>query len=344
MAAHSISLKITSSPYITEKTDGQRLRIEACAGGLSDKIFAYRMLPVDVGGGQAAYFSHVCSSVDLAEYPEDAPVPGHSPQWLRVQYVDVLVRSTAEADDFLAVVKQDVATLVASLDRQETLENETVFSVGPATCFLEDPASSSSSSAASSSSESYGAVQTLTTTGTIEQFAGIGVAWTFEGVGGGSPVGSSDSMAANLSRVSLAPGEASQLLSIAGFELSAIPADAEIVGITWGIVIKTDAESSESSASSLSEETCPQLVFTALQHSETGLGDNQSANDCLQPYWQTLMFGAVSGLSGLLDMSGQQLRASSLGVGLVVVVPQSGDAVTVDVDGVVLTVYYRSPA
>ena len=97
MAAHSISLKITSSPYITEKTDGQRLRIEACAGGLSDKIFAYRMLPVDVGGGQAAYFSHVCSSVDLAEYPEDAPVPGHSPQWLRVQYVDVLVRSTADA-------------------------------------------------------------------------------------------------------------------------------------------------------------------------------------------------------------------------------------------------------
>jgi hypothetical protein len=86
------------------------------------KIFAYRMRPKSpVDGSAVAEFSHICSSVDLEEFPEDGPLVNSSPEWFRLEFVDVLVRSKAEALDFIDILRQDVRVLVKTLQTMDTL-------------------------------------------------------------------------------------------------------------------------------------------------------------------------------------------------------------------------------
>lgn len=112
-----------TSDYILGRDDGVRVRItatEAC--GMSPKVFAFRMLPLNANTGETnGYFDHICSPVDLAEYPEDEPLAGASPQWFRLDYVDVLLRSWLEAEDFIAGVRSDLRRCVATLNRAQAL-------------------------------------------------------------------------------------------------------------------------------------------------------------------------------------------------------------------------------
>ena len=79
-------------------------------------------MPVKPGETESVgAFDHVCSSVDLEEYPEDVPGTNNRPAWFRLNYVDVLLRSREEVREFINSVIEDVNTLKNTLDIAEEL-------------------------------------------------------------------------------------------------------------------------------------------------------------------------------------------------------------------------------
>jgi hypothetical protein len=119
----NVHLEWSVSRYDINDIDGIRIRITATeSNDMPTKIFAYQMLPVKPGGTQqVATFDHVCSSVDLEEYPEDQAVPNSRPAWFRLNYVDVMVRSREEAREFINSVIEDVQLLKNTLDIADDL-------------------------------------------------------------------------------------------------------------------------------------------------------------------------------------------------------------------------------
>jgi hypothetical protein len=119
----NIHLTWSVSRYQTNDIDGIRVRIEADDANLMPiKIFAYQMMPVKPGEFErVGAFDHVCSAVDLEEYPEDVPVPNSRPEWFRIEYVDVLLRSREEVREFIKSVVEDVHILKNTLDITEEL-------------------------------------------------------------------------------------------------------------------------------------------------------------------------------------------------------------------------------
>lgn len=119
----NIHLEWAVSRYDINDIDGIRIRITATeATNMPTKIFAYQMLPVKPGSTQAvAAFDHICSSVDLEEYPEDEAIPNSRPAWFRLNYVDVMVRSREEAREFINSVLEDVKLLKNTLDTADDL-------------------------------------------------------------------------------------------------------------------------------------------------------------------------------------------------------------------------------
>jgi hypothetical protein len=119
-----VRLTWSVSRYNFHGTDGIRVRIEAADAELmSDKVFAYLLLPMKPAAGEReGAFSHVCSPTDLAEYPEDEPIPGVRPEFFRLNYVDVQLRSRSEAKAFIQDVTDDVQRLKTTLDIMDTLQ------------------------------------------------------------------------------------------------------------------------------------------------------------------------------------------------------------------------------
>ncbi len=111
------------SHYVVNRDDGIRIRIDATdARNMPSKIFAYLLQPANPSTlARAGAFDHVCSPVDLEEYPEDEPEPFNRPEWFRLAYVDILVRSRLEADEFLSSVTADVRNLKRTLDLMDML-------------------------------------------------------------------------------------------------------------------------------------------------------------------------------------------------------------------------------
>jgi hypothetical protein len=118
-----IKLAWSVSRYRFESVDGIRVRITATDAALMpDKVFAYLLLPLKPAAHErVGAFDHVCSPTDLEEYPEDAPPPNARPEWYRLNYVDVIVRSRAEVHDFIKNVVEDVQRLKDTLDLMEDL-------------------------------------------------------------------------------------------------------------------------------------------------------------------------------------------------------------------------------
>ena len=116
-----VHLTWTVSRYNYHATDGIRVRIEAdSANNMPAKIFAYLMQPLVPGESErVGSFDHVCSPTDLEEYPEDAPIPNQRPEWFRLDYVDVVLRSRTEVHAFIRDVADDVYRLKMTLDLME---------------------------------------------------------------------------------------------------------------------------------------------------------------------------------------------------------------------------------
>jgi len=332
--------------------DGIRVRIEAvCANGMPRTVFAYRMLPKDpVSGTEEGFFSHICSPTDLAEYPEYAPIPSHTPKWFRLHWVDVVVRSHVEAEKFVNDVVDDICRLKRSLDSKDEIEPTGAEDCGgDGTCPGSSSLSSYSSSSESLSSESLGPQKKIRATGTFENQSGFGTEWeevgTGAGKGAGSPVGSSDSDSLNFSRVCLIQGGVSKTLMIQGFPLDDLPEDALIEDITALLWIRKEpapSNSSQSSSSSLSSlssegvEPGARLYFINLYDPRGAwVGDNKANNNVIDGGdWEVLTF-----TMDLLEA--EQLKRGGMGVGIVVGNTHDAKDCCIDVDGVELVIKYR---
>lgn len=143
--ARRIKLEWSVSRYNYHSVDGIRVRIETTnAVDMPNKVFAYSLSPLVAGETvRTGAFSHVCSPSDLADYPEDAPTPGVRPEWFRLNYVDVVLRSRTEVHAFIRDVADDVYRLKTSLDLNDRIYPAGEIWFGP------EPVSSSSSSTAS---------------------------------------------------------------------------------------------------------------------------------------------------------------------------------------------------
>ena len=120
-----IKLTWQVSRYYASTTDGNGIRVRITASDanlMPTKIFAYLMLPMRPGADErVGAFDHVCSAVDIEEYPEDEPLNHVRPAWFRLDYVDVLLRSREEVEDFIRDVADDVAALKTTLDVSDDL-------------------------------------------------------------------------------------------------------------------------------------------------------------------------------------------------------------------------------
>lgn len=118
-----IKLSWQVSRYRFESVDGIRVRITATdAAEMPAKIFAYLLLPMKPEADErVGAFDHVCSPTDIEEYPEDTPIPNARPEWYRLDFVDVIVRSRAEVNDFIKNVVEDVQRLKDTLDLMDDL-------------------------------------------------------------------------------------------------------------------------------------------------------------------------------------------------------------------------------
>jgi hypothetical protein len=96
MAEHRVKLAHFFSRYQDDRHAGTRLKVVVLeAVNMDREVFAYRRIPLQPGGEndpQQAVFSHVCSPVDLEEFPIGAPLENHVPPWFRLDVVDVLFR------------------------------------------------------------------------------------------------------------------------------------------------------------------------------------------------------------------------------------------------------------
>lgn len=364
---------LPSAAPLVRKTDGFRIRIWVeCASEMPSTIFVYRQMPLNpVTQVRAGFFSHIASPVDLEEMPEQEPRAGEIPEWFRLDYVDVLLRSTTEIEAFLQDVLQDVCRLKESLDRLDTITPTGEDTCGPA--FDCDGSSVSSESSLSSVSEVSVSIgeHARTCTGTMELGVGYGQPWLSVGLGAGSPVGSSDSIGSdsrNASQVTLLSGLVSQQLIIRGFPcFNDVPDDAIITGVEarltarWAIPDASGSSSASSEASEPSEPfQGPQLVYFRLYHPQSGpIGEEKSAsNPIYGPAWQTLGFGAPSDDWDAV-LTGKDVKQGNFGVMLIVFLPATGPSEQIDcgsategaqgvntevveVDGVELTLYWSS--
>jgi len=142
-----IKLTWSVSRYYHNSTEGIRVRIETSdALAMPNKIFAYLLTPLQPGETErTGEFNHVCSPSDLEEYPEDAPLPNKRPEWFRLNYIDVVLRSRAEVYAFIRDTAEDVHQLKHELDRTDRVYPAGELWIGP------KPEASSSSSSSSNS-------------------------------------------------------------------------------------------------------------------------------------------------------------------------------------------------
>lgn len=358
VATRGIRLRWSTSRYRVGRDDGVRIRIwvgTACE--VTENIFAYRMLPLNpVTGAQAGTFSHVCSPTDLEEYPEEAPLAGHLPEWFRLPYVDVVLRSRQERDDFLLNVKEDVIRLLATLEKMDVLEPGGDVSYG-ATCPDESSSSSSPSSSASTSSESLGPVQEITSFSSAAQGRGVGARWTDIGSGAGGDVLGDDDDSANFARVSMAAGQSSQVLTLSGFDFTDLPDDATIVGMEVRVWLRNAlaASSSSEGIEEVALGNCdalppllpsgiepPQLTFLSLYHPAGQLGANEASGEALtSSLFEELPFGGDTFLWGLTAWRPVDIKRGEFGINLLVRAPFTSSQTVVELDGGSITVYYR---
>lgn len=118
--------------FVANVHDCFRVRLTASdAHEMPVAIFAYRLIPLQPGQAtQVAIFDHVCSPVDLQEYPIAAPRAVDAIPWFRLEYVDLEERTRAAALETLDVVVADVAALVLGMDAADVLVAQAAIWVG----------------------------------------------------------------------------------------------------------------------------------------------------------------------------------------------------------------------
>jgi hypothetical protein len=139
--------RFVQTQYRNNKISGFRFRVVAYGNNdMTNFIFRYGREALNAREGTYRLaFDGICSPVDLEEFPETEPIVGVFPEFCRLDYVDLVFRSQAEAEDAWNVMVTEVGNLVYTLDVMDKIapEQDLKFGDPPPADF---PSSSSSAS------------------------------------------------------------------------------------------------------------------------------------------------------------------------------------------------------
>lgn len=340
--SRSLTLEWSSSHYVYGKHDGVRVRLSVtCTENMDAEIFAYRIMPTDpTTGERSAFFSHVCSPPDLVEWPKNAALPNASPQWVRLAFVDLLVRSVAEAESLIYLLKEDVLRLKTTLDTMGTLQASSTVTYGTG-CTTPDPPDEDSESADatlyswSSNSEYLPAAaggMTFATQGT----------WT---IVAGGPTTAPETPSSYAS-ISLQPGTSSHVLQISGFDMAALNATAIVSGITINLRLR-DATDGEASLGSIGADSNgaidgPQLAAIRLMAAGYSSDNLATGEEIIGPEWNIMQAGGEEDTWGLPVLTVGNLQTAGLVLIVSVYVPFTGRDSIIEVDGASLILNTRT--
>jgi len=114
-----------SMRYRTSTYDGQhRLEVEitTVSGELSTTaLFLMHQIPNWYGATSVAQPLGVCSALDIANYPENAPLANANPPYFRAATIDLLLDSTATVASVVASITAALDRLRLSVDRLASL-------------------------------------------------------------------------------------------------------------------------------------------------------------------------------------------------------------------------------
>lgn len=124
--------RLSQSRHVEGSVDGFRFRVQAYGASLMPvEIFRFLTVPQNpLRGDLTQTFDGVCSSVDLAEYPVGAALPDDNPPYFRLDTLDLVFRSRAEAEQAWLFILEEVTNLVNSLNIQDQLEVEEIAILG----------------------------------------------------------------------------------------------------------------------------------------------------------------------------------------------------------------------
>ena len=126
----SYVLHVACSPYNSFEKRNIRIQIKCTAAAgvaIDTAVFAYRLI------NNEYLFDHICSTVDMAEYPiaDEAYIHnGESFKWCRKDYVDLLVRTLSIAEDFIDNVVSDVRLLYYNMEAHNEVVGTNTYFIG----------------------------------------------------------------------------------------------------------------------------------------------------------------------------------------------------------------------
>ena len=125
-------LRQNQERYIVGVIDGFRFTVYAYgAYGLNNEIFRYLRHPYDpTTGADVDEFDGVCSSVDLEELPVNEPRADGSSSFFRLSSLDLVFRSRELADQTWEAIKEDVSSLIRSLNVMDDLSGSETVTIG----------------------------------------------------------------------------------------------------------------------------------------------------------------------------------------------------------------------
>lgn len=114
--------ELANSNYYALRSFRLRVTVAEVYGDIPKELFVFRRHPLNPTTGETLdEFATVASVADLAEYPVGQPDPAAGLPFFRRDSFEVDVRSTADAESVWSAVQQEVAALVAALNRLDTL-------------------------------------------------------------------------------------------------------------------------------------------------------------------------------------------------------------------------------
>lgn len=124
--------RYVQTKYLADNITGFRFRVVAYgASDMPNAIFRYGREALNAKEGTYRLaFDGVCSPVDLEEFPEDAPTVGVYPEFCRLDYVDLVFRSQAIAEEAWTTLVEEVSSLVTTLNTMDQVQPEAALKLG----------------------------------------------------------------------------------------------------------------------------------------------------------------------------------------------------------------------
>ena len=124
--------RLVQTKYTSNTIDGFRFKVVAYGGNLMpNTIFRYGREAMNAReGAYRLAFDGVCSPSDIEEFPEEAPLVGVYPEFCRLDYVDLVFRSQAQAEDAWTAILEEVRHLVNTLNVMDQIQPQADLSIG----------------------------------------------------------------------------------------------------------------------------------------------------------------------------------------------------------------------